>query len=792
MVTSELEPEELRRNCDLSQFDFTTTADLEPVLTALGADRALEAIDFGLQVKQRGYNVFALNLCSSEERDYITSRIKEQAQEQDIPNDLCYVYNFAKPNQPQVLSLPAGLGKEFKADIEETIDQFEAQIKQVLASEEYLQRKKQIKKQYKSQSDLLWEQLEEDVKDLGFILEREEDGFAIIPLAANGSPMSESDYNQLSVTDKEEIEMTTQSIQEKIDDTLQQIKKIKEEYQTEVENLEHKQAEQLITKYLDPLFTKYDEFRAVTNYLMALQEDILTNLDSFKQEEQESILLFNDAPQTEDELTRYQVNLVVDNSDLEGAPVVVETNPTYYNLVGRMEYDNQGNKLQTDLLNIKPGALQQANGGYLILEARKLLTNFKAWQALKQSLKNEELKIENIGQEYEKFPLVTLDPEKIPLDVKVILLGSRELYRLLYKYDPDFKQLFKIKADFAAEMDWKQENNYQLARFIAQQSQDKELYHLDYQAVERIIEYTARVNNDQTRLKTKFDVIIDLLYEADTIARLEDKEIITVTEIEQALDKRQYRQGRYEDKLHRLYKEDKIMIETSGRKIGQVNGLSVLDGGDYQVGRPIKITAVAYQGQQGVVDIEREINLSGKIHDKGVFILAAYLGNKFAQDNCLSLSASICFEQMYSAIDGDSASSAELYALLSALAEVPLRQDLAVTGAINQQGEIQPVGGVNDKIEGFFQICKEEGLTGSQGVLVPQQNVSNLMLSQEVLQATAEDEFHIYCISNVEDGIELLTGKKIGNRGPNGSFAPDTFNALVQAKINRWANNLTE
>ncbi|GAB6098582.1 ATP-binding protein [Halanaerocella petrolearia] len=779
MVGSELAPADLKRRCDLSQLDFETTAELEPAVTALGAKRALEAIDFGLQVNQKGYNIFALNFCGTEEREYLTSLIKEEAETEEIPDDLCYVHNFQAPNEPQALRLPAGLGIEFKEDLDELLTNLKQELEQIFSSKEYSQQKNQLQNRYKSQSNLLWSQLEAEVEELGFILEQEEEGFAIIPLSEDGNPMSEEGYRQLSIEEREDIQEFTQVIQEKIDEVLEKVKGIKEEYKTEIENLKQDLASEIVSKYLDPLVDRYTEFNEIINYFGDLESDILDNIDIFSEDKSGAgFLLLDEGEDPEDKFTRYKVNLVVDNSQLDGAPVVVETNPTYYNLVGRIEYDSHGNQIKTDLLNIKSGALQQANGGYLILDAKQLLSNFKAWEVLKRVLETSELKVENLGQEYDKFPLVTLEPESISLDVKVILLGSTEIYRLLYQYDSDFKELFKIKADFDQEMEWNQQNNYQLVQFIAQQCQDKNLHPLEHKAVEEVIEYIARVKGNQTKLSTKFNVITDLLYEADAVAKLNNQDIITKKEIKKALDKRDQRLGRYEDKLQQLYQENKILIDTTGKKIGQINGLSVLDLGDYRFGRPSKITAAVYRGQQGVIDIEREVNLSGKIHSKGVFILAAYLGEKFAQDNPLSLSASLCFEQMYSSIDGDSASSAELYALLSALAEVPIRQDLAVTGSVNQQGEIQPVGGVTEKVEGFFKICQEDGLTDDQGVLIPEQNISDLMLDNEIVEAVAEDKFHIYTASNIKEGIELLTGMEA-----------DTINSLVQDKVNRWAND---
>ncbi|HPZ65601.1 MAG TPA: ATP-binding protein, partial [Bacillota bacterium] len=483
---------------------------------------------------------------------------------------------------------------------------------------------------------------------------------------------------------------------------------------------------------------------------------------------------------------RYKVNLVVDNRETCGSPVIYETNPSYYNLIGRVEYENRLGMIVTDLTMIKGGAIHRANCGYLILQARDVLSSPQSWEALKRVLKTREIRIENIGEQYGLMAMSTLRPQPIPANLKVIMIGSPLIYQLLYHYDEDFRKLFKVKADFDSEMDRNQDNIYRMAGFISTHCQQENLRHFHREAVARVVEFSARLAERQDKMSTRFNEVVELLYEADAWAERDGSDIVKAEHVDKALEEKIYRCKKYEQKISEAVERGLILLDVEGEKIGQINGLSVIDLGDYQFGRVSRITANTFLGRRGIINIERESQLSGKIHDKGVLILSGYLGMRYGQQVPINLSASLCFEQSYQGVEGDSASAAELFCLLSSLAGVPLKQSLAVTGSVNQKGEIQPVGGVNQKIEGFYNACKVKGLTGDQGVIIPAQNRKDLMLSEEIVTAVREKRFHIYAISTVEEGLALLTGMEIGELREDGTYPPDSFNGRVISALKRF------
>jgi len=783
-----LNVESLKNSCTLEGINFETTADVTPAKEIIGQQEAVKAINFGLDIDHPGYNIFVVNFSGCKELEYIKALVGKKAQKEGKSVDWCYVYNFSNPSKPRYLELSVGLGRKFKKDMEGFIENIEDEIAELFAGEEYLKQKREIKSKYQDISTALFNTVTEQVKEKGYLLEREKEGFSIIPIKDDGKPMREEEYKNLSAQEQDQIDEDTKMIQQLLDQTFAKIDKWNEEFTEEIESLDYQLAEKLIDTHLDELLQKYSDFNKVVDYLGELRDDILHNLDDFKEtnEPSNSLLLFAE-DNSRDYSTKYEVNLLIDNSKVEGSPVIIESNPTYYNLTGRVEYSNKSGELATDFTNIRAGSLHKANGGYLILEAKDLLTNFKSWQLIKRVLKSRRLKMENIGEEFDKIPLATLEPQPIPIDVKIVIIGDVELYYLLYQYDQEFKELFKVKADFKSEMELSKESTYKIVQFISRECQENNFLPLNRQAVAKIIEYLSRRVDSQKKVTTKFTIITDLLCEADEWARLKGKNIISKEEIDQSIVERIKRSSNYEERVQELYRKHKLLIESEGWKIGQINGLSVLDLGEYSFGKPVKITASVYKGNRGVVNIEREAKMSGKIHNKGLLILTAYLGEKFAQELPLSLSASLCFEQLYSGIDGDSASSTELYVLLSALAELPINQGIAVTGSINQKGEIQPIGGVNEKIEGFFKLCESRGLTGEQGVIIPIQNVDDLMLSDEVIAAVAKDQFHIYAISHVEEGIEILTGKEAGFLQDDGTYPEGSINYLVQEKINKWS-----
>ena len=768
-----LKPEQLSCSCNLDQFEFRTTAELEGEFEVIGQDRALAALNFGLNLKQKGYNIYVLNFSGTEEIDYIIKRIKKTAKEERTPPDLCYVHNFISPEQPMILELPAGQGSEFKAEVENKIQEIKTEVNNLFTSEKYNKQKREIKREYQQETEEILSKIKVEAKEMGYLLSKEDDGFSITPLTDDQEAMSEEEYNGLSLEKQEEIDHTVAMIKDKIEIVFDRLDNLEEEYEKKLTKLNKKLVQQIVERKLEGVYQDFSDLNKVVSYLDNLKDDLVANIDKFKEEKPEGVIFFTE--EKEEDFSQYEVNLIVDNSSSQGAPVIKEDNPTYYNLLGRVEYENLQNGLKTNFNQIKAGSLEKANGGYLILEAEKLLNNFKAWPLLKQVLKSEKIKMENLGSEYEQLPIATLLPEELGANIKVIIIGNTQLYYLLQCYDAEFKELFKIKADFNTYLSRSNSNIYKLAQFISYKCNQEELLDLNQAAVAKVIEYCSRQAENKNKLEINYSFVTDVLFEANLIAQENNNQLITASDIEQVQEQRRYWNNKYESKLYEFYQNNKILLNTTGAEVGVVNALSIIDLGDYSFGRPAKITAVAYQGEEGIINIEREINSSGKIHNKGVLILESYVGENFAQEINLNLSARICFEQLYTEIDGDSASSAELYALLSALAEVPLKQGIAVTGSINQKGVIQPVGGVIDKIEGFFSLCQLRGLTGEQGVIIPQQNEQDLMLGPEIIAAVKKGKFNIYTISNVSEGLEILAATE------------QNIEELVQQKLNEWA-----
>ena len=588
-----------------------------------------------------------------------------------------------------------------------------------------------------------------------------------------------------------EIEERSQALQEKIIDYTKEIREIEKETKEILEQLDQKVALTAAGYHFDELKKTYESCQDVLDYLEAVKADILENIDDFLIDEEDDGNPFQGIfarRRTEDPYMKYKVNLFVDNSETKGAPVITADNPTYYNLIGKVEYENRMGVMITNFTKIKPGFLHYANGGYIIIQAKDILTKSYAWEGLKRALLNHKLQIENIGEHAGLVTTTSLNPDPIPLDVKVVLIGNLEIYQLLYYYDEDFRKLFKIKADFDVEMDYNLENMTRLASFIHTHCNEHNLLHFDRKAVAKIVEYSTRLAGHQDKLSTRFNQLVEIIYEADTWAKMNNADIVTDEHVEKAIKEREYRNNLYEEKIQESIDEGTILIDTEGKEVGQVNGLAVYNLGQYSFGKPVRITATTFVGRNGIINIERESNMSGKIHNKGVFILGGYLGQKFAQEHPLALTAHIAFEQSYGGVDGDSASSTELYALLSSLAEVPIDQGIAVTGSINQKGEIQPIGGVNEKIEGFYEVCKNKGLTGEQGVIIPHQNVKNLMLKDEVVKAVEEGKFHIYAIQSVEEGIEILTGMPAGKQDEYGEYEENTVFSKVADKLKRFIN----
>ncbi|HEX9061843.1 MAG TPA: ATP-binding protein [Clostridia bacterium] len=787
----ELKYDSLKREINPDCLSFNDTSELEPLEGIIGQERAVRALDFGLKIKTRGYNIYISGMTGTGKTSYAKKHIEKIAAKGIVSCDWCYVYNFDKPNRPMAISLPAGMGKLFQKDMENFVKILKPEITKSFDSEEYEKEKANILKQYQVTRDELLDQLNDDAKKHGFKVKTTSAGIYFLPVI-EGKAISEQEYGELDETLKHELNEKSSTIQIETIDIIRKIKNIEKDAEEKVLEWDNRIALFAVGMHINDLKEKYKDFEKITQYLENVQQDILDNLDDFREDEtsEEQTAIPWLRVKDESPAEKYNVNLFVDNSELTGAPVVVDFNPTFYNLLGKFEYENEFGTVTTDFTMMKAGLFHRANGGYLILQANDLMNNAPAWEALKRVLKTRQICIENMKEQSGLVAVSALSPEPIPLDVKVILVGSSYVYQLLYEYDEDFRKLFKIKADFDEEMDWTLENLQSLSRFIAAFCKRENAPHFDRTGVAKVIEHSSWLTEDQNKLTTRFNDIVEVLAESCAWAEIEGAGIVSESHVKKALNEKIHRNNKYDRKLLELLSEGTIMVDTEGEVVGQINGLTILDMGDYSFGKPSRITATTYIGESGIVNIEREVEMSGTSHTKGVLILSGYIGQMFAQEIPLSLSASLCFEQLYSGVDGDSASSAELYAILSSLAEVPIKQSIAVTGSVNQRGEIQPIGGATSKIEGYFELCRLRGLTGNQGVIIPHQNVRNLVLNDEVIEAVKRGKFHIYPVKTISEGIEILTGVRAGEKGKTGKYPRGTINYMVYEKLKRFAQTV--
>ncbi len=786
----ELKPEDLRWTCPLDKIPFTTTEECPGCEDIIGQARALKSIQTGLEIKSRGYNIFITGLVGTGRTTTIKKYLEKIRAKEEIPEDLLYVNNFAKPEEPVLLTLPAGQGRLLKDGLERLISMLRANIPELLKSQYFQERKQAILEiQQRKQKEIL-QQFEELVAAEGFAVIQVPMGLFtrpdLIPVI-DGQPTPFNKLELLTKEDKfprkklEELKKKYDQLTDELEKVMAALKAIDEETNVQLRNLEVEACTPLIKGALYDLKKKISSDQAL-KYLEEIENHLIQDLDLFKPQPKEVL-----EAEGFDPFLPYRVNLLVDNSGQSGAPVVIENYPTYVNLFGTIEYSyTRFGVGQTDFTKIKAGSFLKANGGYLVLNALDVLTEPGVWTTLMRTLRYGLFEIQN---PISLFLVSTsrMKPQPIKCRVKVILIGDDYLYNLLYFLDEDFKKIFKIKAEFDTEMDRNDQSIYDYARFVKKIIDEDNLLPMEKSGLAAVIEFGVRLAGRQKKLSTRFHLIADVIRESDYWARQAGKKIITREEVEKAIAEKVERVNLVERKIQELIEEGTLLIDTEGKVVGQVNGLAVYDTGELTFGKPTRITARVSTGRAGLINIEREADLSGKTHNKGVLILAGYLRGKYAQDKPFALSASIAFEQSYSGVDGDSASSTEAYAILSSLSGLPLRQDIAVTGSINQKGEIQPIGGVNEKIEGFFAVCKARGLTGTQGVIIPHQNVKNLMLKEEVVQAVSEGKFHIYPIKNVDEGMEILTGVKAGERLPDGSYEPETINALVDEAIRRLA-----
>lgn len=788
----ELSYDQCKWICDPSQFLFKSTAELDDIEGLIGQERAVKSMEFGLQVKIRGYNIYMAGPNGTGKTSYAKNYIKKIAEQEVVPDDWCYVFNFREPTKPKALRFSPGKGREFKEDVEQLVETLKEKLMNIFKAEDYEKEKEELVKGYKEKRDQLIQQLYRLAKQKDFEIKNTSTGIYFMPIV-NGRAISQEEYDGLEITEKKEIDKRSDIVEEEAIDIIKKVRQIEEEAKKTLLTLEDQTALMAVELYFNSIQEKYKEHKKASSFLEEMKQEVLHHLDDFVEEEEEepivSVIPLISKQSAEDPLLKYKVNLFIDHSEDQGAPMVLDFHPTYYNLIGCLEYDSEYGKMVTDFTKIKPGLLHKANEGYLILRIQDVLSNIQSWETLKRVLKTGEIVIENIREQLGLVEMASLKPEPIPFQAKIILLGSEYLYHLLYQYDEDFKKLFKIKCDFDIDMIRDQENVENIARFIKKFCEEENQLHFTKEAVAKIIEYSSRLANNQERLSARFHNLIEVLAEACTWAKIEKRQLVEPQDVRKAIEEREYRASSYEEKLQDMLQKNILLVETEQKVVGQVNGLAVLDIGDYSFGKPSKITATVCMGRSGIINIEKESSLSGKIHDKGVLVLAGYIGETYGQNIPFAINARICFEQLYSGVDGDSASSAELYAILSNLADVPIKQSIAVTGSLNQKGEIQPVGGVNEKIEGFFKLCKVRGLTGEHGVILPIQNVKDLVLKDEVVEAVKDEKFHIYPVSSIEEGIEILTGVPAGVKDEEGNYPKGSIHDRVMRKILQYAKD---
>lgn len=776
----------LRKKCDPSMFKYDTTEKIPVSRELIGQKRAMEALKFGLSVKRKGYNIYVSGLTGTGKNSYSYLVAKDFSKNKKTPKDWCYVFNFKRPNSPKAISLFPGLGKVFKIDVKDAINNIKMDIPKILSSKEYEDSKNIIYTQNQKKAEDVIDELNEVAKDYGFVFKQTEKGILSIPLVGD-RPMTDKEIENLSEEEVEEIKKSSNELSNKTFDYVQRIRDIENNLKSEMKKLKEEKVLEISSLYIDPLIEKFKEQEGIENYFSNMKEDIIQNFQMFLDDNKDNYIENILSPTNEKEgfFKRYEVNLFIDNKDVEGAPVIREMNPNYHNLLGKIEYVNELGGLRTDHTKIRPGSMHEANSGYLIIQAKDILQSRIAWEGLKRAISAEEIVIENITGL--NIISETLRPEPIPIDTKVIIIGDYLTYHLLYQYDEDFKKLFKIRADFDVEMERNEENIEKIGSFVAYQCREESLKPFDRTALAAIIDLSSRISGNQNKLTARFNELVEILYEADAWATKENKNIVVKEDVERAISNKVYRNNIYEEKLLGLIENNTLLIDTEGYRIGEINGLAIMSVGQYTFGKPNKITVNTFSGKEGIINIEREVGQSGNIYDKGVLILGGYLGEKYAKTTQLSMTASITFEQSYDGVDGDSASSTEIYALLSSLANIPINQAIAVTGSVNQKGVIQPIGGINEKIEGYYNVCKLKGFRGGEGVIIPYKNLDNLMLNDEVVVAVKDGKFKIYAIETIDEGIEILTGVRAGKINKRGNYEEGTINYLVQKRLEEYS-----
>ncbi len=756
MKTHELSLDKLRNICKREELPCSSSAELPPGKAIIGQKRAVRALQFGLGINSFGFNIFVSGLPGTGRTTAVKGFLEELAKTKPAPPDYIYVHNFQEPSRPNAIMLPAGTAKTFQAEMKALMEGTRKEIRRAFESEEYATKRDEVTNELQQQKEKLQNRVSDTAMKQGFVIQQTPMGFVTIPIKDN-KPLKEEEFVTLKQSEKDEIIQRQKILQAEIEAAIRQAKGFEKQIVEELARLDKQVALYSISHLMNELKEKYKDQDEIEKYLLQVQNDILDHLAQFRGEEETTEPSAMQAGSKERFFNRYSVNVLVENDPGDGAPVVIELNPTYTNLFGRIENEAMFGTLVTDFTLVRCGSMHRANGGFLVLPVDELLRATFSWDSLKRALRNQALTIEDASERIGLLSTRTLQPEAIPLNVKVILIGQPNIYQLLLEYDEDFSELFKVKADFDSRMDRTPESIRDYVTFVSSVCNNSNLKHLDCSGLAQLIEHGSRLADDQTRLSTRFGELTDVIREANYYAMADNADLITSEHVRKAVEERLYRSSLVQERMQEMTKNNILMIDVEGQVCGQVNGLAVIGMGDVFFGHPSRITAAVGVGREGVVDIERQAEMSGPTHTKGVLILAGYLSQRFAQDKPLSLSARLVFEQNYTGVDGDSASSTELYAILSALSEVPIDQGIAVTGSVNQKGEVQAIGGVNEKIEGFFEVCKLKGFTGKQGVMIPRANIINLMLKEEVLDAVKEGKFHIWAVSTIDEGIEILT-----------------------------------
>lgn len=790
----ELSADALFRVCDNQCLDFETTADLPPLQAIIGQDRAVQALEFGLEIEEKGFNIFVSGPSGTGKTAAITNFLKERAGSKAPPPDWCYVHNFKEPNSPRALSLPPGRARDFQRDMRNLVVEAGTHITRDFESDEYTRTMDSLNQDFRRERERVLKQFDERARQNGFLVQGGPTGLALIP-HRDGKPLTDEELSSLTPEQRTVLGELRQALESELKQAVDQVRLAERALNERIQEMDRLRVRNAMDFLVNELQERYADLPHIVSYLEDVEADMAENVHLLRTKPREESQTTGPAEQSADSqksLRRYEVNVIVDNTGVEEAPVVSEFSPTPYNVMGRVEREAQFGALQTDLTMIRPGSLHRANGGYYVVRVEELLRNPIAWEGLKRCLKDGRITIEETAERLGFMATKGLAPEPIPLDVKTILIGSPMVYHSLYNYDPDFVELFKVKADFDSTMDRTEENVRDYAAFVCALGDKENLLPVDRRGVSKLVEHSSRLAEDQTKLSTRFSEISDIIREANFWASKDGSPRITAKYMSEAVDKKVNRSDLVRDKIVEMIRRGTISIDTEGEAVGQVNGLAVLSLGDFSFGRPGRITVSVSPGRDGLIDIEREARLGGRLHTKGVMILGGYLADRHAQDIPLSLVARLTMEQSYEEVEGDSASSAELYALLSRLADLPVKQGIAVTGSVNQKGQVQAIGGVNQKVEGFFDVCRAKGLTGNQGVMIPASNVNNLMLREDVVEAVREGMFHVYSVGTIDEGIELLTGVNAGAQLPDGSFEEGSVNQRVYLKLRHMARGLRD